>query len=211
MIPSRWVPFLAVAVAGALAGILAGWALWRPKDPPRETYAPAIRQADGSLVLERKPMPEREARRAVPAPELPKGAKLERLEEVEVRPRAATSSPTDAPGTPTSGGARPPCPPVKVDLALVRMPDQTRRVVASSPDGEVVGGLDVPIEEPRPSRPLRWAAGGLYGLSAGGGRSVGAFLHRDLGPFRLGAELTRDSAPGQPGQWAGRALVGIRW
>lgn len=212
MIPSRWVPFAAVAAAGALAGILVAWALWRPRPTPRETYAPAQRQADGSLVLERKPQTEAQARAAVPVPAAPKGGKLERVVEVVVQPHPPTPSPTEGPATPTPGGALLPCPPLRVDLALFKMPDQSRRVAALSPDGTVVGGLDLPVEAPEPqARPLRWAAGGIYGVTSGGGRSIGAFLHRDAGPFRIGAEVTRDALPTVPAQWSARALVGLRW
>ena len=37
-------------------------------------------------------------------------------------------------------------PPVTVDLSLVREKDGSKRVVASSPDGAIVSGLDIPIE-----------------------------------------------------------------
>ena len=41
---------------------------------------------------------------------------------------------------------------ITIDLSLVR--DKTgRRVVASSPDGQVVGGLDIPILDPLPAPP----------------------------------------------------------
>lgn len=78
------------------------------------------------------------------------------------------------------------CAPVTVDLGLVRMPDRTRRVVATSPDGEILGGVDIPIEDVRMPRALRWSAGITYAPQY---REFGAFVDRDLGPLRVGLEL----------------------
>jgi hypothetical protein len=75
-----------------VAGIGTGWTLWRPKPPKVEAYAPEKLQADGSLVLERKPQPD-----ARPAHEIPKGAKLERVVQVQVKPRVVSTPRTGAP------------------------------------------------------------------------------------------------------------------
>lgn len=213
MIPSRWALPLGGIVLGLVLGLGAGWRLWHPKAAPQEGWAPSQKLPGGGLVLERRPDPE-----ARPAQPVPAGAKVERVVQVTVQPRPlpAIPFPTAAPGTPTSGADLPPapgreCPPVRVDLTLVRLKDQTRRVLASSPDGEVVGGLDVPVESAQAPQELRWAAGAIYGATSAGGRSTGAFLHRDAGPLRLGVEVTRDTVPGVRSEWAGRALVGLRF
>ena len=168
-----------------VAGIGTGWMLWRPKALKVETYAPGKWQGDGSLVLERKPQPD-----VRPAHEIPKGAKLERVVQVKVKPRNGT--PTAATGTPGSGPANvlPELPPVTVDLSLVRLPDQTRRVIASSPNGDVIGGVDIPVEAARPVRSLRWAAGYEFAVSTWG-KTHSIIVQRDLGPLRLGGRVGR--------------------
>ena len=218
---SMGIVLLVGLILGLLGGLGSGWKLWSPKPAKPETPAVAVRQPDGSLVLERKP-----DATAKPAQIIPKGGVVERIEQVTIQPRAQTPGPSGADPAGTSGsapadagqkptnplpGALTPCPPVRVDLTLVRMPDQSRRVVASSPDGDVVGGVDIPVENAVTPRVFKWAAGGVYGRTSSGGRSVGAFLHRDAAFLRLGAEVTRDTPASLPAQWTARALVGIRF
>ena len=62
-----------------------------------------------------------------------------------------------------------------------------------------------------PRAALKNAIGGIYGVTSGGGRTVGAFIHRDAAFLRLGAELTRDTPTNLPAQWSARALLGIRF
>ena len=208
---------------GLFGGIGAGWKLWSSKAPKAETAAPAVRQADGSLILERNP-----DATANPAQQIPHGATVERVVQVTVQPRlpaygeapaptGGTDQPEGGPPVQSTGTGRasvgpcPPCPPVRVDMSLIRLKDQTRRVIASSPDGDVVGGVDIPVESAAPARVFKWAAGGVYGASSGGGRSVGAFLHRDVAFLRVGAEATRDTFSTRPGEWSGRVFAGIRF
>lgn len=205
MIDARWTERGVVLTVGAIVGMVLGWILWKPEIPP-ETYAPEKRQADGSLILERKPQPD-----AKPAHEIPKGAKLERIVKVQVKPRSDT--PTAATGTPGSGPVNvlPELPPVTVDLSLVRLPDQTRRVIVSSPNGEVIGGVDVPVEAARPVRSLRWAAGGLWNPSD---RTWGAWLQRDLGPAVLGVDAFQVRDPATAGgatRWLAHLRLGVRF
>jgi len=166
-------------------GWMLGWMLWRPKPPQVETYAPEKRQSDGSLVLERKPQAD-----AKPAQQVPKGARVERVVQVQVQPRNAT--PTAAPATPGPGpgSALSELPPVTVDLSIVRLPDQSRRVIASSPDGAIVGGVDIPVEAARQARALKWAAGYEFARS-NWGKSHSIVVQRDLGPLRLGGRVGR--------------------
>jgi len=186
VIDARWTGRGAAAIAGVIAGMALGM-LWRPKPPKVETYAPEKRQSDGSLVLERKPMSD-----AKPAQQVPEGARVERVVQVQVQPRNAT--PTAGPATPGSGpvSVPPELPPVTVDLSLVRMPDQSqsRRVIASSPDGAIVGGVDIPVEAARQARALKWAAGYEFARS-NWGKSHSIVVQRDLGPLRLGGRVGR--------------------
>jgi hypothetical protein len=188
------------------AGLWTGWMLWRPETPKPETYAPPVRQQDGSLVLERKPQED-----AKPAQTVPKGAKVERIVQVVVQP----SQPVHPALLPPSGSvALEPnrsCPPVRVDLTLVRMPDQSRRVVASSPDGQVIGGVDIPVEAAAPQRVLKWAAGPSWNPAD---RTFGAWIERDAGFLRLGADLYQVREPLAAGgrtTWAGFIRAGIRF
>jgi hypothetical protein len=197
--------------------------LWRPKTPKPETYAPAARQQDGSLVLDRKPQQD-----AKPVQQIPKGAKVERIVQVTVHPNPGPGplrpSASDASGTvdnretapplisvPGGNENKPPCPPVRVDLSLVRMPDQSRRVVASSPDGVVVGGVDIPVDAAVPQRVLKWAAGPSWNPAD---RTFGAWIERDAGFLRLGADLHQVREPTAAGgrtTWAGFIRVGIQF
>lgn len=51
------------------------------------------------------------------------------------------------------------CPPVLLDMALVRLHDQTRRVIAKAEDGEILAAIDTPSKPPTSPRPDRgrWA------------------------------------------------------
>lgn len=156
----------AVAIAAAAAF---GWWLGRPVKVI-ETPAPAVAQPDGSRILERRP-----DAKARPKQRVPKGARVERVMAVEVKPEG--------------GGLKPGKETLRVDMSLVRLPDATRRVIASSPDGEVVGGLDIPVETAAPApEPKKWAAGVSWSPTH---RTAGIWVERDLWRVRLGAELAQ--------------------
>lgn len=178
----------ALGVALIFAGGMAvGWKVYGPRPGKVETNAPAQRQSDGSLVLQKAPDAQ-----AKPAQRIPAGGRVERIVQVVVQPSAAATDPTPG-GLPPAGGAHLgaiPCPPVRVDLTLVKMPDGLRRVVASSPDGVVTGGVDIPVEDaPRPApRELRWSAMGLVGYDTFRQRRVyGCAVAYTKGPFALTA------------------------
>ena len=191
-----------------------------PPDPP----APSARQADGSLVIERfnpKEQPEK------PPHALPSGATEVRRVSVVVKPPRGVVHFRDGLHVPMvgQGTVNPPpqgtagsipaqpiadscdCQPVTVDLSLVRMPDKTRRVVASSPTGQILSGVDVPIELESALRIPRWtlsaiAVGDLDGIRPG------ALLSRRIGPIVLGAGAISDPWLRRPG-----AIVqlGVNW
>jgi hypothetical protein len=130
-----------------------------------------------------------------PSQAIPKGAKVERIVEVTVDP-TATLPPSLGPGTvnlndlkiPSLGGPAalqaPICPPVRVDLSLIRLKDKSQRVLASSPDGTVVGGLDVPVNEAKLPAITRWTASGMAGFDSHLGKDVfGGQLQYQKGPI----------------------------
>jgi hypothetical protein len=197
---------LSIVAVIALIGVgfLVAWGIYRPRPAKPEPPAPAVRQADGSLELERAPSGLKAGAPGgsspiKPAQIIPKGAKVERIVQITVDPSVKPSSGRNAEGFP--GGLSTPhgslalslgpssvaaCPPVTVDLTLVRMPDKTQRVLASSPNGEVVGGIDVPVQAPAVPRIQRWTAAGLAGYDSHAGRNVfGGQVSYARGPFVL--------------------------
>lgn len=159
----------AVVVSAAAGGVLA-WAYW-PAKPVPEIVAPApeVRQADGSMELRRAP----DEHPAAPPHVIPKGFHEERREQFTVAP---------APAAAASG-----CPPVRVALSVVS-DDRQHRVIASSPDGQVIDAVDIPIQPvlmPAPAKP--WAAGMSYDTR----HAVGIWVDRDVGRLVMGAALAR--------------------
>jgi hypothetical protein len=144
-----------ILAVGLVAGYGLGYLVTRPRIV-METYKPPIRQADGSLILERKP-----DAKAKPKQAIPKGDKLERVVQVEVE--------TLKPETK-----------VRVDLSLVSEPDGSKRVIASSPDGAVTGGFDIPTIPVVIPKTLNWSAGAVYSPVK---RQYGGFVTYRKGPY----------------------------
>jgi hypothetical protein len=172
--PYRWLAWLVLIISALVGAAALGWWLGQPK-PVQETAAPAQRQVDGSMVLERRPDPD-----AKPKQQIPPKAKLERVAQVTVQPSAAP--------------AGEPCPSISVDMSLVREEDGGRRLLASSPDGTIIGGVDVPVESAAlPVEPLRWAAGLSWSHAQ---QTGGLWVERDVPLFsqvvRIGAEVNQD-------------------
>jgi len=193
----------AAGTAGLIIGLISGWFLWGAVTPePAPIYAPEIVQRDGSKVLEVKPT----TKPSKPPHVLPKGAKEERRVTVVVQPPKAPIF--HDPGIPAGSDIGKPdscdCPPVTVNLSLIRLADNSRRVQASSPDGTIVAGVDVPIEPQKPVKAHPWAIGGVYTYD--GANRFGAFVDRDLGPFRVGGELFQSTSG-----FAIAGKVGIRF
>ncbi|WP_018606785.1 hypothetical protein [Uliginosibacterium gangwonense] len=180
------------------------YVVFKTSAPQPENTAPAAAQsqADGSLILARTPPPTSDA--LPPAPHvIPKGAVEERRISVTVKPHPLPAKITTPPVDQSSAQpAQADCAPVTVDLSLIRQ-NGGRRVIASSPDGIVIGGLDIPIESALLPASHPWAAG----LSVGHDKSPGVWLERDLGRIRLGAEALRE----QSGTLQARLRVGWSW
>ena len=161
---------IGLAVVGVLILLAAGIVIGERNVAPRAeviTYRVPVRQADGSLIAERTP----EAKPA-PAPhKIPRGWKEDRRVSATVKPTRAD------------------CPPVALDMSLVRDGEGGKRVIVSSPDGTVTGAQDIPIDPglvPAPVR--RWAAGLAYDPQE---RKSSAWIERDFARARVGAELSQ--------------------
>ena len=193
-----------VLAAGLIfaAGVGLGWKIFRSKPVAAvEVALPAQRQTDGSLILERAP-----DANAKPAQQIPAGAKVERIERIVVRPTAPSTS--VAATAPTNGSGQlgaepiPALPSTTVDLTLLRMKDDTQRVVASSPDGTIVGGVDIPVSS-TPAEPKRTAIGGYDPINKA---YLAGYLHK-LGPFQVGVVGTYSPVP----KFNGYVVVGLSW
>lgn len=162
----RWA-VAAGAIAALVAAAAIGWRLGQP-EPVVETAAPAQQHPDGSVTLERKP-----DAAAKPVHPVPKQSTVERVGRVTVQPAAAIDAP-----------------PVNVDWSLVREQDGGKRVIASSPDGVIVGGVDIPIETAAPLPPQkRWAAGLSWSPQH---ETYGAWIERDVPVFAATARVGVD-------------------
>ena len=218
--------FLVVSIG--ILGFACGW-LWRGQatHPAQEAPAPAQRQQDGSLVLERQ-----QGGAAAPAAPhaIPAGSKEERRVQVVVKPKRGVVVRTAKESSPVpdhSAGAGNKvdstalrhlvephdmvdscdCPTVTVDLSLVRMPDQSRRVVASSLDGVVLSGLDIPLEPIQQATAPLWIASGAAMLDASVPR-FGAMLQHRRGPVVVGAGLLISPIGSNP---VGMISAGLTW
>lgn len=179
---------LLISHACAVAlGIFIGWKLYGP-EIITETHRPEVRQADGSVILARDP----DTKPSAPKPKLPDG-RHERTTVVSVKPKPQPKPGPVKPGPDGFCPAAKECPALTVRLDLVGEYDG-RRVVASSPDGDIVGGIDIPVEKWVKRNENLWAAGITYGSDRTGAKAIGAFIDRDLGPFRIGIEADQDSA-----------------
>lgn len=183
----------ASALFGIVIGLFIGHSLYY-KPVAKETPAFAVTQRDGSQILKRDP-----DAKAKPAQEIPKGATVERIVKVIVKakPEAAPTIPrtsskwsepsaSAAAATPVDVAAD--CPPVNLDLSLVRMPDETRRVIVSSQNGDVLDGIDIPVEAAKPtSDEKKWSVGGTYFTNKIWAARVG----RDIGPVTVSGEVLK--------------------
>lgn len=169
-------------------------------EQPVEKPAVEVRQADGSLTLAKDPGAARQADAMAPKPDLPPG-KVTRTTVIKVKPKPQPK-PEPKPEPPGDDGmclviAPQECPPVTVRLDLVETPDGTR-VNASSPDGEIITGLDVPRVPITLRKEFKWSVGVVVTSD----KEYGGYMDRDLGILRVGAE----AVPGEA-----RLRIGLRF
>ncbi len=163
LIDARALWTLLFGAACALGGAYAGYQLRESEQITEKLVsAPESRQTDGSLVLASEP-----TATPIPPPHDLGGQQETRRVSVTVAPRAVAAAPDQ----------RGDCPPVTVDLSLVRDGAGQTRVIASSPHGVVTGGLDAPITPTVSIRQTLWAAGVGYDLQS---EAVGIRVDRDF-------------------------------
>jgi hypothetical protein len=208
---------VALAIVGFLfgLGLMAGYWIWgREVVHVVEDFAPAIEMDDGSKVLSREP----DGKPSTPAPRVPKDHKPVRTIEVTVNgskpvlnvTRKVTSergsNPSDVHGHSAIAAHSEvnsncyaandfTCPSSTVRIDLLRAPDGTYRAQASSADGIVLDGVDIPLEDALVSRQRPWAVG--YERTIDG--SSGAFIERDVGRLRVGATVIDGTAAARIG------------
>ena len=204
-------------IGGAVAGLFAGYGLYRPDQTQPERYAAQVVQSDKSVILEKKPQSD-----AKPAHQIPKGATVERIVKVIVKakPEAAPTIPRTSsqwstldktnsvdstkrpePDHIADASKKVDCPPVTLDLSVIRNDDGSSNVVASSPDGDIVGAVDIPVvAKIEPVK--KWAAGISYNTDKRGG----VWIERDFGPFRIGGDVMQN-----PAGITGMVRLGVRF
>lgn len=201
---------IGVLLLGAVGGLSLGWKLWKPRPPVQEVSAPGSTQSDGSIILPKEP-----DANAKPPHVVPHGAVVEHITHVVVRPDPVQPvQPPTVPGQPVQPGLPPVQPAdVQVDLTLVRMPDGQHRVIASSPNGTIVGGIDIPVEAAKPQpKELHHAAGLRYTMSTDGSKGYGPAYSYDKGFLRIGVDAvyTRYQTI-QKAEWVAGASLMIRF
>jgi hypothetical protein len=198
--PRPWLTAIAALLLIAF-GLWLGYKAFSPAVVV-ETPAPAVEQQDGSKVIKRAP-----DAKAKPKHMTPKGAKVERVVSVTLKSKAPSGFGA-ASHDKISGLSLADCPPVTLDLSLVREQDGGKRVVASSPDGEILKAIDIPVETAAaPEEQKKWAAGLSWSPT---NETLGAWIERDVWLVRLGAEINqvRRAAYG-PTDIEARVRVGV--
>lgn len=180
---------VASALFGIVLGLFIGHSLYY-KPPVKEAPAFAVKQPDKSLILARDP-----DAKAKPAHQIPKGATVERIVKVIVKAKPEenktiprTSSQWSEPDHVVEANNMVDCPPVNLDLSLVRLPDETRRVIVSSQNGDILDGIDIPVEAAKTvSDEKKWSVGGTYFTNKIWAARVG----RDIGPVTVSGEVLK--------------------
>jgi len=146
---------------------------------------------DSSVVIQRVYVPA-----AKPKMEVPTGDTVEEQGTLDVQPS------TSPEGTPPTSGSDPkaagqpptsPCPPVKIDWAVLTEPDGGKRVQFKVENGSIVGTPeDIVVRPPAPvGHSLAWSAGCSRYVRE---KTYGVWLSRTAGPFVVGAEVKQSRA-----------------
>lgn len=192
--------YLLTAVCGAALGLTTGWMIFDGKRnqsiPTVQIYQPQTIQSDGSIVLEKKPTDSATPRATVPA-----HSDVQRVVQIQVKPRML----------PTIDGAAPVTDPSPIDLevSIIKNKDGQTRAIVSSTNGDVIGGIDIPVQEKSSKVAPKWAVGVTYNLC---NKSYGAFVSRDLGPFVAGIIIEKSKiAQSEVTSLSASVTLGVRF
>ena len=172
----RAVVGLVLFILGTFAGVYAERISTRPKPEP---HAAEVKQADESVILERNP-----ERPAPTTPKIPRGSKVTRI-------TTATIAPTEQALNQNDGA-------ITVQLTQIQAQDGTTRVIASTDDGQVIGGSDWTTPRPEPPRIPRWEVQALRTWQNGRGAAWGASLAYSRGPWSYPWQRFRSSIRSRP-------------
>lgn len=193
-----------VIVAFLLGFHTKGYLQSKGQTKSQESPAAQFQQDDSSIVLERAPSA------PSPAPhEIPKGGKEERRIELIVKPAKGIVGQIDSVKNSTENSTENSkdsitndsceCPPVEIALSMVRMPDGSMRAVASSANGQVIGGLDMPIlEPPQAALEKAWTGQVLLAIDGESVRPGIGLERRLLKRMRAGAGLVMETSLRRP-------------
>ena len=166
-------------LAGLLFGFLVGKYVYE-YIPPQENFAQAIRQKDGSLILERNPY---EKPKKI---EMPTGATL-------IRQQILTIAPNDLGN-------------IKLDFSLIKMSDESLRVVAKSSNGTIISGVDIPVAFASTSSEYKYTMGYIYRPN-----SHAIFIDRVTKRFVTGFEVVREKTQNFDYRISYGVKVGVRF
>ena len=168
-------------------GLGAGWRLYRTKPLPPSVISdkPPIILHDHSVVTNRIYVHD-----APPNMEVPQGDQVEEQGMLTVQSGSlvgmAPISGSDQKAEPLPASS--PCPPVKIEWAVLTEPDGGKRVQFKAVTGSIIGvPEDIEVRPPAPiAEPPKWSAGASRYLRE---KSWGIWLERKAGPFVVGAEV----------------------
>lgn len=194
MMPTMQIKLILAAILlsmSCLSGIYIGYKMFDNKPEVVVQHSAGEVVINNSTKLLAK-QPDKNAKADMP---LPKGATLERLVKFSVKQKAKPAQ--EATQTPNVEGkiggktgeksSDELCPPIDISLALITDKDKQQRVEAYSPNGEIVGGIDIPVRDITiPKEVKKWAVGVSYNTL----EVKGLWVERDVGRIRLGAEVT---------------------
>lgn len=210
--PGIGVELLALATIVLTAFLLGfhtkGYLQGKEQANSQESAAAQFQQDDSSIVLKRAPSA------PSPAPhEIPKGGKEERRIELLVKPAKGVVSQIDSVKNFVKNSTENStenskdsiandsceCPPVEIALSMVRMPDGSMRAVASSANGQVIGGLDMPIlEPPQAALERAWTGQVLLAIDGESVRPGIGLERRFLKRMKAGAGLVMETSLRRP-------------
>ena len=174
-----------------LSGIYIGYKMFDSK--PEIVYQHSAGEVvvnSNTKILAKQP--DKDAKADMP---LPKGATLERAVKFSVKQKAqpkqeGTQTPNvegKVGGVSGETSLDELCPPIDISLALILDKDKQQRVEAYSPNGDIMGGIDIPVRDITiPKEAKKWAIGMSYNTL----EAKGLWVERDIGRIRLGAEVT---------------------